>query len=149
MKIATGVVALFLVAAMCAVGADKTTDEQMSSAVGTMRTINTAEVTYASIYKDRGFACALGPMGEGPVKDKYDADHAGLINESVTSGKPRKGYVYKVSCTDKTTPHKMFVSQAEPESGEGKAFCSDQSGVIRYSDDGKASTCFKSGKPLK
>src|SRR3989442_3274667 len=34
-----------------------------ASAVGSIRTLNTAEVTYASTYPDQGFTCTLANMG--------------------------------------------------------------------------------------
>ncbi len=128
--------------------AQKLSDKKAARAIGAMRTLNTAQVTYATTYKDHGFACGLMALGEGPEGTKADVDHAFLISRDLASGY-WQGYTYKVSCADKTSPHKVYKAQAEPKKHKGRAFCSDQSGIIRYSDDGKAATCFESGKPLE
>jgi hypothetical protein len=55
-----------------------------ASAVGMIRTIVVAEVTYAATYPQRGYApdlATLGPDVRGPAAQS--ADHAGLINETL------------------------------------------------------------------
>ncbi len=71
-----------------------------------------------------------------------------LIDSGLATGK-KAGYVFTVSgCTG--SPASTFKVTAVPaESAVGaRAFCSDQTAVIRYAVDGKAATCLASGKPL-
>src|ERR1043165_9589779 len=58
-----------------------------ASAVGSLRTLNTAEVTYNSTYPNVGFACTLAAMGAGG-----SATGAGLIDAVLASG-TKSGYV--------------------------------------------------------
>ncbi|MGZ4819831.1 MAG: prepilin-type N-terminal cleavage/methylation domain-containing protein, partial [Terriglobales bacterium] len=64
-----------------------------ASAVGSARTINTAEVTFASTYPNHGFAtlAQLGPPTSGSVGDTG----AGLLDSVLASG-TKSGYVFSV-----------------------------------------------------
>lgn len=91
-----------------------------ASAVGSLRTVNTAEITYASSHPDSGFT-ALATLGT-----------EGLIDNVLSAGK-KNGYSIVVTPgTD--TPVSSFLSTATRSSAQtgGRAFCSTQSGVIRY-----------------
>jgi hypothetical protein len=116
-----------------------------SPAVGNMRTINTAEVTYATTYPDIGFADlrVLGGIGGS------SAASAGLIDDVLANGR-KSGYVFTVKA-GAGTPSKTYISTARPEhaGAGGRAFCSDESGVIRYVEDGDAEHCVVSGVPLR
>src|SRR5213075_3221594 len=67
-----------------------------ASAVGSLRTPNTAEVTYQSTYPDQGFACTLAALG-GTTTPPTSAG-AGLIDATLTSGK-KSGYSFATSTT--------------------------------------------------
>lgn len=151
---------LFVVLCFCLAGAmaqsgDNYTDEE-KSALGSTRTLNTAQVTYAANFKDVGFACTLAQFAEGePGKSTPEA--AGYIAKDLASGHKR-GYVFSVNCGgDK--PYRRVTVSAVPEnpSAGTRAFCSDLyltedgkylGGVINYSTDGKAETCFIKGAPV-
>lgn len=115
------------------------------SAVGSVRTINTSEVTYASTYPEVGFTCTLRELaGQGG-----SAQGAGLIDEQFASGR-RVGYIFELSnCTG--NPRRTYTVTATPEkpgtTGQ-RTYCSDQSGVIRFTI-GSAENCVKSGQPLQ
>src|SRR6185437_5026044 len=64
-----------------------------ASAVGSLRTINTAEVTYASTYPDVGFADLASLGGSGGT-----STGAGLI-DSVLAGGAKSGYSFTVATT--------------------------------------------------
>ena len=116
-----------------------------ASAVGSVRTINTAEVTYASTYPEIGF-CSLASLGGEGGKPTS----AGIIDNVLASGE-KSGYRFAVT-VGKEVPAKTYVVTAEPvefpRTGQ-RAFCSDQTGVIRYSTNGKAATCLASGVALQ
>ena len=112
-----------------------------SSAVGSIRTLNTAEVTYASTYPDLGFTCTLASLG--PTADATavpTSTSAGLIDSVLASG-AKSGYTLTLlNCTG--TPIVTYSSRATPQTNGGvRGFCSDQSGVIRYTADGIATAC--------
>jgi hypothetical protein len=122
---------------------------QESSAVGAVRTLNTAEVTYAVSYPNVGFTCSLTDL-DGSESSKQPSERAAmLIDENLASGR-KSGYIFQLSGCGEAVPAVAYKVTAVPEqSGPGlRAFCSDESGVIRFSDDGKAETCLASGQPL-
>ena len=119
-----------------------------ASAVGGLRTLNIAEVTYAATFPGHGFTCTLSDLGgmgggSGPTERQ-----AMLIDPRLASGK-KNGYVFALSGCDGTPASKYSISAvpADPSTGT-RVFCSDESSVIRFSADGKAESCLNAGKPL-
>jgi hypothetical protein len=112
-----------------------------------MRTILTAEVTYAVTYPVVGFTCSLSSL-DGFGGGEPNEHQAMLINSGLASGK-KYGYVFTLTeCTGAGA--KTFHLSAVP-SGNAlgrRAFCADQSNLIRASDDGNAATCVASGTPV-
>jgi len=116
--------------------------------VAAMRTILTAEVAYASAYPNVGFTCTLSDL-DGFGGGEANEHQAMLINSGLASGK-RYGFVFTLSgCSG--TPATSFHLTAAPNGNSygRKAFCADQSGVIRSSSDGNPGTCLASGAPVQ
>jgi len=115
-----------------------------SSAVGSLRTINTAEVTYSTTYPAVGFT-ALANLG-GTSCTTATSSSACLIDNVLAQG-TKSGYVFAATATG-GTPAVAYTSlataQAQGQSGQ-RSFCSDQSGVIYY---GAAATCSQGTSPL-
>ncbi len=106
-----------------------------ASAVGSVRTLNTAEVTYASTYPQQGFTCTLGALG--PASGTPTSSAAGLVDSVLSSG-TKSGYSFTLNnCSG--TPEVLYNSLATPVSvgstGQ-RGFCSDQSGVIHFNAAG-------------
>ena len=101
-----------------------------ASAVGSIRTINTAEVTYASTYPDIGFAGLASLGGAGGT-----SGGAGLIDSVLASG-TKSGYSFTVSVAA-GSPSTLYIVNGDPvvfgQTGQ-RSFFSDQSGVIRYNN---------------
>ena len=120
-----------------------------ASATAAIRTINTAEVTYAAAYPAHGFACALsdlGGMGGGNAPDEH---HALLLDPRLSNGR-KNGYVFRLSNCSGSPASTFSVTAAPADSTSGtRAFCSDQSGVIRFSPDGNPASCLSTGRPLQ
>jgi hypothetical protein len=120
-----------------------------ASAVAGLRVLNTAEVTYAATFPSRGFACALsdlGGMGAGGGPSEHQAM---LIDPRLAQGR-KNGYVFRLTGCDGTPASKYNISAVPADSGSGtRAFCGDESAVIRFSEDGKAESCLSAGKPLQ
>jgi len=118
------------------------------SAVGSIRSINTAEKYYSQHYSDRGYACDLATLGVPPAGEKESPDHAGLLAPALTNGS-KLGYKFTVQCGSPATPQRSYSVYATPVTGHGKAVCSDEGGALKFSDDGSAETCRTSGKVLQ
>jgi prepilin-type N-terminal cleavage/methylation domain-containing protein len=112
-----------------------------ASAVGSLRTINTAQVTYASTYPAQGFATSLATLG-GTVTSSTSSSAllldnvlgAGSPGGSAAPGNVKSGYSFYVTATG-NQPVPTYSSNANPVTVDqtGKRyFYSDASGVIRY-----------------
>jgi hypothetical protein len=113
-----------------------------------MRTILTAQVTYAASYPTVGYSCTLSNL-DGFGGGERNEHQAMLIDSGLASGK-RYGFVFTLSgCGG--TPATTFHLTAAPNANTfgRKAFCVDQSAVIRSSADGNPATCLASGTPVQ
>jgi len=104
-----------------------------SSAVGSVRTINTAEVTYSTTYPALGFANLAALGGAAPCTTATSAA-ACLIDDVLATTAVKSGYNFAATAGG-GAPAVTYFSTANPtvpgQSGQ-RYFCSDQSGVIRY-----------------
>jgi hypothetical protein len=106
-------------------------------------------VTYQAVYPDRGYGCKLSKLGGSGAERPPDSEHAMLIDDELASGK-RGGYIFSISGCDQAPSSKYGVTAVPiDQESEMRAFCSDESAVIRYSTDGKAATCLREGAPLQ
>lgn len=109
-----------------------------SSAVGSIRSINTAEVTYASTYPDAGFATNLGPLG--PISGSTPtSSNAGLLDGVLgCAGQPCKKSGYQFSLSGTNTAYMVNGDPITPGQSGQRYFFSDGSGVIRFNNTGTA-----------
>jgi len=113
-----------------------------------MRTILTAEAAYANTYPNVGFTCTLSSL-DGFGGGEPNAHQAMLIGSGLASGR-KYGFVFTLSgCAGVPAPSFQLTAVLNGFSYGRKAFCADQSGVIRSSDDGNAATCLASGAPVQ
>lgn len=113
-----------------------------------MRKILTAEATYAASYPTVGYSCTLSDL-DGFGSAERNEHQAMLIDSGLASGK-RYGFVFTLSgCNG--TPATSFRLTAAPNANTfgRKAFCADQSAVIRSSENGNPETCLRSGAPVQ
>src|SRR5512135_2796017 len=68
-----------------------------SSAVGSIRTINTAQTTYQLTYPTNGFSCVLADLGPVAFGTPADPSHADLIDSQLASGR-KSGYQLQLTC---------------------------------------------------
>ncbi len=107
-----------------------------SSAVGSLRSINTAEVVYASTYPQQGFADTLAKLGPGggPPATSLQAGLLDAVLGCAAMPCPKSGYALTLSSPG-ATPRMSFVSHALPQnagqSGQ-RTFCSSADGVIHF-----------------
>jgi type IV pilus assembly protein PilA len=108
-----------------------------ASAVGSLRTINTAAITYSTTYG--GYPTALANLGPASSATSGTAD----LIDSVLSGGTKSGYVftYVPGASDANGNVLSYSVTAEPASrgttGQ-RGFFTDQSGVIRGNPTGPA-----------
>ena len=106
-----------------------------ASAVGSIRTINTAEVSYSSSW-GTGYAVALTNLG-GPAGCAATAVTACLVDPILSVGPfTKSGYIFSATGGNLLNGvMNTFEDTATPAlagtTGQ-RAFCSDQSGVIRF-----------------
>ncbi len=116
--------------------------EDQASAVGCLRTINTSETAYAGTYK-AGYSPTLAALSVPATGTDYNASAAGLIDESLGSGK-RNGYVFtytpgKPDAKGHITNYTVSVRPIKWEKGV-QSFFTDQTGVIRGTRENRAPT---------
>lgn len=119
-----------------------------ASAVGSLRTINTAEITYNTTYPNVGFACNLSSLAPPSGSTSATSSTAGLIDSTLAGG-TKSGYSFTVgNCTG--TPKNTYQYTAAPVSpgttGQ-RYFCSDVSAVIQYNTSA-ITTCGTSTTPI-
>jgi prepilin-type N-terminal cleavage/methylation domain-containing protein len=107
-----------------------------ASAVGSIRTINTAEVTYSAAYPDQGFTTLvnLGPGGTACTGATDASSTSACLIDNVLASGTKSGYNFTAVATG-AKPMFQYTSNANPitrgTSGQ-RSFSSDQTGVIRY-----------------
>jgi prepilin-type N-terminal cleavage/methylation domain-containing protein len=116
-----------------------------ASAVGSLRMLNTAEVTYATTY-NTGYTATLGDLGPPPAGVNPVATAAGLVDEvlggtlvgvganATTSAKSGYQFTYVPGGTDQTGRINAYSITATPVSAGTTGtnfYFTDQSGVIR------------------
>jgi type IV pilus assembly protein PilA len=120
-----------------------------SMAVAAVRTLNTAEITYAASFPGHGFTCTLSDLGGMGGGSGVTEHQAMLIDPRLASGK-KSGYVFALSGCDGTPASRYSITAVPADPGSGtRAFCSDESAVIRVSADGKANSCLTLGRLLQ
>ena len=122
-----------------------------ASAVGSLRTIDTAEMTFTTTYPDVGYAnlASLGGTATAcATATGATSTTACLIDDVLATTAVKSGYSF-TTVAGGGAPAVTYTSLAVPsvvgQSGQ-RAFCSDQSGVIRYNATGTA--CSNADNPL-
>src|SRR5262249_8093912 len=101
-----------------------------ASAVGSLRTINTACVTYSTTYQSVGYPSSLTSLGPTTSANSTSAD----LVDNVLSGGTKSGYTFTFAGNPSTTPSVGYTVTANPSSrgtSGQRGFYTDQSGVIR------------------
>jgi len=113
-----------------------------NSAVGILRTLNTAEIAYSQAHPLAGYTCSLA-----------DLSGAWGIGKELASGK-KNGYIFEVrDCVSAKTnspiiKYRLVAYPALPGKPGAPAYCSDQSDVIRIARNGSAEDCLRNGVEL-
>ncbi len=114
-----------------------------STAAKTLRLLVVAEISYASAHPGEGYSCSL-----------HNVVGHGNLNPAMASG-IQHGYVYQLqNCSPDNAggPNTRFQVVAFPQTKNQtgvRAFCSDESGVIKLDVNGSPQTCLESGSALQ
>jgi len=110
----------------------------VDSAIYTIRTLVAAESRFAEAHPQLGYTCAVS-----------DLDSSATLRELAKSGR-RNGYAFELHCPteDRPGPRLAFQVTARPLYSELSAYCSDQSGVLRYDEQGSTAKCLQGGTPF-
>ena len=115
-------------------------NEQM--ALWSMRSVVSAGKSYQSA--NGSFACTLAALGDG--KQTGGTRRGFLYDPELASGK-KNGYIFAISGCD--AAHYQVVAEPAVQGSGQRAYCSDESGTVRASADGKAATCLGSGEVVE
>jgi hypothetical protein len=118
-------------------------DRPKMSPLRTVRMISMAENIYAQQHPGLGYTCTLADL----VNVGKGMDEEGMykfMDADIADGR-YNGYRFALSGCDRK-PARLFRITAEPLTGPGRAYCSDNTNNLRASDDGRGSTCLLSGK---
>lgn len=119
-----------------------------ASAVGSVRTLNTAQISYNSSYPTVGFAGALTALG-GTTCTPPNSTSACLIDTQLASG-TKSGYQFSLSAVSGTPAgtYTIIASPQVPNQTGVRYFCSFADGVVRYSTSA-ITNCDTSITPLQ
>jgi len=110
-----------------------------SSAVGSMRTINTAEVTYNSTYPTTGYAANILSLGGPPNAACTPALGSACLIDNVLSAGVKSGYTFTANSVAGGPPTISYLANATPvtlnQTGI-RSFCSFTDAVIRAQPTG-------------
>jgi prepilin-type N-terminal cleavage/methylation domain-containing protein len=111
-----------------------------ASAVGSIRSVNTAAVTYSTTYPASGYPSALSQLAPAASATSSAAD----LIDSVLAGGTKSGYKFSMtpaaSGGTPLTGYQVGGDPVAPQTSGTRGFFSDQSGVIRYSSTSGASS---------
>lgn len=113
-----------------------------ATALGSVRSVSTAQAAYSATYPKRGFAPNLATLGVDPRgPDKYSPEHAGLLDASLTNENcvengwcTKSGFLFKVTgvCKQQVCADYVVVATPVSENTGTRSFCSASDGVIRW-----------------
>lgn len=114
-----------------------------SSAIGSVRTLQAAEISYAGGHPVQGYTCSLSDVAD-----------AASIRGALATGQ-KNGYVFELTgCSAETEggPNVKYQVVAYPlrfnQTGV-RAFCSDESAAIKVDSGGSARACLENGNALQ
>ncbi len=114
-----------------------------SSAVAGVRAVITAETSYAEAHPDEGYTCSFATLAQ-----------AGMLSGGIVQGQ-KNGYVYELSaCTseglNETKRGFQIVAYPLRENQTGvRAFCANESGVVKMDSGGSPQRCLENGTKLE
>ena len=122
-----------------------------SSAVASIRTVNTAMISYNSSYPTVGFAANLATLGGTCTGTTVPTSTAACLIDSTLAAGTKSGYTFAATATG-TAPVGSYVAYANPITGNStgvRSFCSVQDAVVRVTGTSSTSGCAGTEAPLQ
>ncbi|MFZ0477826.1 MAG: prepilin-type N-terminal cleavage/methylation domain-containing protein [Terriglobales bacterium] len=124
-----------------------------SSAVGSVRTTNTAEIAYNSAYPTVGFAVSLSNLAGSCTGTTVPTSTSACLIDSVLAAGQKSGYSFALSNGGgTTTPQGAYEMDAKPITANQtgvRYFCSSADAVVRYGSSAFSSNCQSTGTLLQ
>ena len=119
-----------------------------SSAVASVRTVNTAQITYNSSYGSVGYAASLTNLA-GTSCAPPSSTGACLIDSQLGAGS-KSGYSFGISNTSGTpiSAYNIIAAPLQPNQSGVRYFCSFADAVVRVNSTTVISTCDYSQTPM-
>jgi type IV pilus assembly protein PilA len=122
-----------------------------ASAVGSVRTINTAMISYNSYYPTVGFAANLLTLGGTCTGSTVPTSSSACLIDSTLAGGTKSGYKF-IAVASGTAPTGTYYTYANPVTANSsgvRSFCSIQDAVLRVTGTTSTSTCAGTEPPLQ
>ncbi len=119
---------------------DKGSYTQEELAVGTVRSIISAQAYHQRAFAQLGYACSIERLVEVQA-----------LLDTLSQGKTFDGYVFRVWCESTSAPQTTYRASAVPAKrvkGALLTVCTDETNVPR-TVDGDVSACFARGTPAR
>ena len=108
-----------------------------ASAVGSLRTLNTACIAYSTSYGTfPGALSNLGPIGSSGTASSTSAD----LIDSVLSGGTKSGYTFKFTAGSSNQSYSITATPITAATTGQSMYFTDQSGVIRVDTSGSGAS---------
>jgi hypothetical protein len=115
-----------------------------SAAQNRVNNIAASETSYATQHPDIGYTCTLANLFPQEA-----ATENGPSPFAEDASEESNGYRFAITSCGGTPASKFRVSAVPTDAdARQKTFCSDASGTLRFTTDGKSSTCFSRGQPV-
>lgn len=123
-----------------------------ASAVGSVRTVNTAQVAYTSTYPTVGYANGLSLLGGTCTGSVTPTSNSACLIDSVLAGGTKSGYSFSLAASG-GPPAGWYETDAAPKTANQtgvRYFCSSADSVVRYGTSAAfSSNCASTGTPLQ
>ncbi len=105
-----------------------------ASSVGSVRSINTAEISYNAAYPSVGFGTSLATLGS-PAGACAPTTANGCFIDSVLTLGTKSGYLFTLAATGgpPQTSYQVAANPVTPNQTGVRSFCSYEDAVVRYS----------------
>jgi len=122
-----------------------------SAAVGALRTLNTAQVSYNSTYPTVGFASALTNLAGTSCATTAPTSTGACLIDSALGNSTKSGYLFTLSGVTGTpaAAYQFVASPVGPNQTGVRYFCSFADGVVRSDPANLISTCDGTVAPLQ
>jgi prepilin-type N-terminal cleavage/methylation domain-containing protein len=118
-----------------------------SSAVASLRTINTAQISYYSNYPTVGFASVLNRLSGTCTGTSVPSSAGSCMIDTTLGAGSKSGYSFSVSGS--TSGYSAWTNPVGPNTTGVNSFCSVQDAVVRKTGAGAISSCAGTEPPLQ